>query len=157
MTPMTDTELLRTAAHYHTPLYIFDEVTIRERCRELKGCLTYVKHKIRYACNLCESGDVFTADSHGTLIPRRFPTVKVGDLMVMSHVGAYSHPMKSEYNSMNLPASLMRSRDGRMVVVERRGTCSELQSSRSLLRVRMPATSERVWQAIQTVCGTTAV
>ena len=55
---------------------------------------------------LCESGDVFTADQDGKLLPREFPEVRVGDLMVMGNVGAYSHAMKSEYNSMNLPASV---------------------------------------------------
>jgi diaminopimelate decarboxylase len=75
---------------------------------------------------LCESGDVFTVKSDGTLLPRDFPTVAVGDLMVMSHVGAYSHAMKSEYNSMNLPASLMIGRDGTVTVVERRGNLNDI-------------------------------
>lgn len=70
---------------------------------------------------LCESGDVFTVNRDGTLAPRTFPEIDVGDLMVMSHVGAYSHSMKSEYNSMNLPASLLVRRDGIVSVIERRG------------------------------------
>lgn len=76
---------------------------------------------------LCESGDVFTVDTDGaTLKPRRFPTIKVGDLMVMSHVGAYSHAMKSEYNSMNLPASILIDRTGRAIVIERHGTLVDI-------------------------------
>ncbi|MBY0325258.1 MAG: diaminopimelate decarboxylase [Reyranella sp.] len=75
---------------------------------------------------LCESGDVFTVKADGTLLPRDFPTVAVGDVMVMSHVGAYSHAMKSEYNSMNLPASLMITRDGTVTVVERRGNLNDI-------------------------------
>lgn len=75
---------------------------------------------------LCESGDVFTANSNGVLMPRRFPEIRVGDLMVMSHVGAYAHPMKSEYNSMNLPPSLLVDRNGAISVIERRGTLADM-------------------------------
>ena len=75
---------------------------------------------------LCESGDVFTVSSDHTLAPRKFPEIRVGDLMVMSHVGAYSHSMKSEYNSMNLPASLLIGKEGSLAVIERRGTLNDL-------------------------------
>ena len=75
---------------------------------------------------LCESGDVFTVKADGTLLPRDFPKVAVGDLMVMSHVGAYSHSMKNDYNSMNLPASLMIGRDGAVTVIERRGNLNDI-------------------------------
>ncbi len=75
---------------------------------------------------LCESGDVFTVSADGTLAPRPFPEVRVGDLMVMSHVGAYAHSMKNDYNSMNLPASVMVRPDGSAVVVERRGTLADI-------------------------------
>lgn len=75
---------------------------------------------------LCESGDVFTVNSDHTLAPRSFPEIQVGDLMVMSHVGAYSHSMKSEYNSMNLPASLLVDQQGAVSVIERRGTLSDI-------------------------------
>lgn len=74
---------------------------------------------------LCESGDVFTVTADGTLAPRLFPTLEIGDLMVMGHVGAYAHAMKSEYNSMNLPASVMIDRHGEARVVERRGTLDD--------------------------------
>jgi diaminopimelate decarboxylase len=46
--------------------------------------------------------------------------------MVMSHVGAYSHSMKSDYNSMNMPASLMVYLDGSVSVIERRGNLSDI-------------------------------
>lgn len=75
---------------------------------------------------LCESGDVFTVNSDDTLAPRKFSAVEVGDLMVMGHVGAYSHSMKSEYNSMNLPASLLIKTNGLISVIERRGTLSDI-------------------------------
>ena len=75
---------------------------------------------------LCESGDVFTTEADGTLEPRPFPALAVGDLMVMGHVGAYAHAMKSEYNSMNAPASVLLDREGRASVIERRGTLADL-------------------------------
>ena len=75
---------------------------------------------------LCESGDVFTVNNDHTLAPRMFPAIQVGDLMVMSHVGAYSHSMKSEYNSMNLPASVLIDRQGSISVIERRGTLNDI-------------------------------
>jgi diaminopimelate decarboxylase len=80
---------------------------------------------------LCESGDVFTQnrekDEKGnegelTLAPREFPILQVGDYMVMGNVGAYCHSMKSEYNSMNLPASIMIGANKCITVIERRGT-----------------------------------
>jgi len=75
---------------------------------------------------LCESGDVFTVDSDGVLAPREFAEVVVGDLMVMGCVGAYSHAMKSDYNSMNMPASVLVAADGRSSVIERRGTLHDI-------------------------------
>ncbi len=75
---------------------------------------------------LCESGDVFTVGKDGRLLPREFPEVRVGDLMVMENVGAYSHAMKSEYNSMNLPASVLIDNLGRARVIERRGTLDDI-------------------------------
>jgi diaminopimelate decarboxylase len=77
---------------------------------------------------LCESGDVFTVSGDGssTLAPRPFPEMEVGDLMVMGCVGAYSHAMKSDYNSMNLPASVLVGSDGSARVIERRGTLDDV-------------------------------
>jgi diaminopimelate decarboxylase len=75
---------------------------------------------------LCESGDVFTADQDGTLTPREFAEVRVGDLMIMANVGAYSHAMKNEYNSMNLPASVLVLSSGEVRVIERRGTLDDV-------------------------------
>lgn len=78
------------------------------------------------AGNLCESGDVFTRDEQGTLRPRIFSKLELGDIMVMELIGAYSHAMKSEYNSMNLPASVMIGLDGFARVIERRGTIEDI-------------------------------
>ncbi|WP_299971219.1 diaminopimelate decarboxylase [uncultured Roseobacter sp.] len=75
---------------------------------------------------LCESGDVFTVDEDGTLLTRELPQVEVGDIMVMAGVGAYSHSMKSEYNSMNLPMSILIQANGQPKVIERRGTLHDI-------------------------------
>lgn len=75
---------------------------------------------------LCESGDIFTRSETGELLPRRFPTLRVGDLAVMGLVGAYSHSMKSDYNSMNLPASVLIDSQGTLQVIERRGTLEDI-------------------------------
>lgn len=89
--------------------------------RVLTGLKNYV-----IAGYLCESGDVFTRSESGELLPREFPELRLGDLMVMGLVGAYSHAMKSEYNSMNLPASVLIHSDGTQRVIERRGTLEDI-------------------------------
>ena len=76
--------------------------------------------------NLCESGDVFTVTGDGTLAPRKLPLLQIGDLMIMGMIGAYSYSMKSEYNSMNLPASVLVDKDGNERLIERRGTIDDL-------------------------------
>jgi diaminopimelate decarboxylase len=85
-------------------------------------------HAYVVAGYLCESGDVFTVkdDGSGILKPREFQELNVGDLMVMGCVGAYSHAMKNEYNSMNLPASVLVCSDDSVKVIERRGTLNDI-------------------------------
>lgn len=75
---------------------------------------------------LCESGDVFTRGEDGTLLPRTFPEIQLGDLVVTGLTGAYSHAMKSEYNSMNAPASVLLEQTGEVRVIERRGTLEDI-------------------------------
>jgi diaminopimelate decarboxylase len=75
---------------------------------------------------LCESGDVFTADADGILRPRDFEPIAVGDIMVMAGVGAYSHALKNEYNSMSLPASVLIQSDGTPRLIERRGSLEDI-------------------------------
>ncbi len=89
--------------------------------RAMEGKRSYV-----VGGNLCESGDVFTVEADGTLVPRDFPILEIGDLMVMGMVGAYTHSMKSEYNSMNLPASILVDKDGKARLIERRGTIDDI-------------------------------
>lgn len=96
-----------------------------------------IVHGYVVAGYLCESGDVFTVDGGGSgkLVPRPFPELAVGDVMVMSCVGAYSHAMKSDYNSMNFPASVLAKADGTMQVIERRGTIDDVMRRELELKV----------------------
>ena len=65
---------------------------------------------------LCESGDVFTQDSAGNVVPREFPEAKVGDLLVFSDAGAYGASMGSNYNSRPLaPEVLVDGSDIRLI------------------------------------------
>lgn len=74
---------------------------------------------------LCESGDVFTQDSAGNVVPREFPEAKVGDLLVFSDAGAYGASMGSNYNSRPLAAEVLV--DGSEVrLIRRRQRIDEL-------------------------------
>jgi diaminopimelate decarboxylase len=48
---------------------------------------------------LCESGDVFTQDGSGVVVPRELSRAEVGDLLVFHDAGAYGAAMASNYNS----------------------------------------------------------
>jgi diaminopimelate decarboxylase len=56
---------------------------------------------------LCESGDVFTQDSSGNVVPRELPEASVGDLLVFSDAGAYGSSMSSNYNSRPLAPEVL--------------------------------------------------
>ncbi len=48
---------------------------------------------------LCESGDVFSVDSLGHLLPQLLPDLKPGELVCIHDTGAYGASMASGYNS----------------------------------------------------------
>jgi len=48
---------------------------------------------------LCESGDVFTVDALGHLLPQALPELAVGELVCLHDTGAYGASMSSSYNS----------------------------------------------------------
>jgi diaminopimelate decarboxylase len=74
---------------------------------------------------LCESGDVFTQDGGGNVIPRNLPEAKVGDLLVFHDAGAYGASMASNYNSRPLvPEVLIDGTD--VQLIRRRQTLDEL-------------------------------
>jgi len=51
---------------------------------------------------LCESGDVFTQEEGGVVVPRDLPEARVGDLAVLHDTGAYGAAMASNYNTRGL-------------------------------------------------------
>jgi diaminopimelate decarboxylase len=74
---------------------------------------------------LCESGDVFTQNSGGDVVPRLLEPAAVGDLLVFHDAGAYGASMSSNYNTRGLPAEVLV--DGeRVQLIRRRQQLSEL-------------------------------
>ena len=71
------------------------------------------------AGNLCESGDVFTREAGGTLVPRRMDATRVGDVIAFRDAGAYGFSMASHYNARLLPAEVMVDDGDARVVRER--------------------------------------
>ncbi len=59
------------------------------------------------AGNLCESGDVFTRDADGNVVPRRMDRTQVDDVIAFCEAGAYGFSMASHYNARLLPPEVM--------------------------------------------------
>jgi diaminopimelate decarboxylase len=74
---------------------------------------------------LCESGDVFTQDDSGIVVPRPLPPARVGDLLVFHDAGAYGSSMSSNYNSRPLAAEVLVDGDTQRLI-RRRQTMQEL-------------------------------
>ena len=74
---------------------------------------------------LCESGDVFTQEDGGVVVPRELAAAQVGDLLVIHDTGAYGASMSSNYNSRPLAAEVLV--DGpETQMIRRRQTVEEL-------------------------------
>jgi diaminopimelate decarboxylase len=74
---------------------------------------------------LCESGDVFTQDAGGVVVPRELAPAEAGDLLVFHDTGAYGATMSSNYNSRPLAAEVLVDGDGARLI-RRRQTVAEL-------------------------------
>lgn len=74
---------------------------------------------------LCESGDVFTQDDTGVVVPRPLPPAQIGDLLVFHDAGAYGSAMSSNYNSRPLAAEVLVDGSSHRLV-RRRQTMQEL-------------------------------
>jgi diaminopimelate decarboxylase len=74
---------------------------------------------------LCESGDVFTQEDGGVVVPRDLPDVAVGDLVVIRDAGAYASSMASNYNTRPLAPEFLLDR-GTVTQIRRRQTVAEL-------------------------------
>lgn len=76
---------------------------------------------------LCESGDVFTQEEGGLVVPRDLPDTFVGDLAVLHDAGAYGAAMASNYNTRGMGAEVLVE-NGKTRLIRRRQTVSELLS-----------------------------
>ena len=56
---------------------------------------------------LCESGDVFTVDALGHLLPQPLPELAPGELVCIHDAGAYGASMSSSYNSQPRAAEVL--------------------------------------------------
>ena len=76
---------------------------------------------------LCESGDVFTQEEGGVVVPRDLPQASVGDIAVLHDAGAYGSAMASNYNTRGMaPEVLVEA--GSIRLIRRRQTVSDLLS-----------------------------
>jgi len=74
---------------------------------------------------LCESGDVFTQDEGGVVVPRELPTAAVGDFVVLHDAGAYAASQASNYNTRPLAPEILLE-NGFVRPIRRRQTVAEL-------------------------------
>ncbi|MEJ6001934.1 diaminopimelate decarboxylase [Paucibacter soli] len=75
---------------------------------------------------LCESGDVFTQEDGGVVVPRELMAAEVGDLLVIHDTGAYGASMSSNYNSRPLIAEVLVDGKAEPRLIRRRQTVEEL-------------------------------
>ena len=74
---------------------------------------------------LCESGDVFTQEEGGVVVPRDLPDAAIGDLVVIRDAGAYAASMGGNYNTRPYPPELLLE-DGAPRLIRRRQTVEDL-------------------------------
>jgi diaminopimelate decarboxylase len=74
---------------------------------------------------LCESGDVFTQEEGGVVVPRDLPDAKVGDLVVIRDAGAYGAAMAGNYNTRGVAPEILLER-GAPRLIRRRQTVADL-------------------------------
>ncbi|VFP77856.1 diaminopimelate decarboxylase [Buchnera aphidicola] len=76
---------------------------------------------------LCESGDIFTVQETGIILPRNIPAVYPGDYIIIHNTGAYGSSMSSNYNSRPfIPEILYEKKVFRLI--RRRQTIKEMLS-----------------------------
>ena len=74
---------------------------------------------------LCESGDVFTQEEGGLVVPRELPEMRVGDLVALHDAGAYGAAMASNYNTRPLAPEVLVEQ-GRPRLIRRRQSFDDL-------------------------------
>lgn len=94
----------------------------RDADKEREGAFVVVGH-------CCESGDVLTPapGDPEQLQPRRLQTPRLGDALVIEDTGAYGAAMSAKhYNSFPESAQLLQTPDGRLHVIRRRQSWTEM-------------------------------
>ena len=81
---------------------------------------------------LCESGDIFTQEEGGFVVPRPLPAAQVGDWLVIEVAGAYGFVMGGNYNSRPLAAEVLIHR-GQPHLVRRRQSFEEMIAGETTL------------------------
>ena len=99
----------------------FHEISIVSSDGQVRGGAT---EPTVVAGPLCESGDVFTQEEGGVVVPRDLPDCEVGDLVVLHDAGAYASSMASNYNSRPLAPEILL--DGEPRLIRRRQRVEEL-------------------------------
>jgi diaminopimelate decarboxylase len=74
---------------------------------------------------LCESGDVFTQEEGGVVVPRELPGAAVGDFVVLHDAGAYAASQASNYNTRPLAPEILLE-NGFVRPIRRRQSVEEL-------------------------------
>ena len=74
---------------------------------------------------LCESGDIFTQEEGGSVVPRELPVAEVGEHLVFESAGAYGFVMSSNYNSKPFAAEVLV-QEGRAHLVRERQRLEDL-------------------------------
>ncbi len=74
---------------------------------------------------LCESGDVFTQEEGGVVVPRELPSASLGDFVVLHDAGAYAASQASNYNTRPLAPEILLE-NGFVRPIRRRQTVAEL-------------------------------
>jgi diaminopimelate decarboxylase len=80
---------------------------------------------------LCESGDIFTQEEGGLVRTERLPEARVGEYLVIEHVGAYGFVMSSNYNGKPQPAEVLV-HEGKAHLVRARQTLTDLVRGESI-------------------------
>jgi diaminopimelate decarboxylase len=80
---------------------------------------------------LCESGDIFTQEEGGSVVPRELPEAAVGEHLVMENTGAYGFVMSSNYNSQPFAAEVLV-QDGEARVIRERQSLADLWRGEAL-------------------------
>lgn len=68
---------------------------------------------------LCESGDIFTQKSDGTIQTRKLPNINVGDYLIFHDTGAYGASMSSNYNTRPLLQEILLKKNNSFIIRRR--------------------------------------